>query len=70
MIDLTRLPLLNATTIAVLLLVLIGAAIYGLQHSTYTRRLVIGVVAVIGFLAGLAYIIGVVTRNAFRLPFL
>ena len=70
MIDLSQLPPLNSTTIAVLLLVLFGAAIYGLQHSTYTRRLVIGVALVIAFLAGLAYVVIIVRQKVGPLPFL
>jgi hypothetical protein len=68
-IDLLHLPPLNATTIAVLVLGLVGAAIYGLQHSTYTRRLVIGVAAVIAFLALLAYVVATVRMRVFPISF-
>ena len=70
MMEFSQLPTLNAATIAVLLLGLLAAAVYGLQHSTYTRRLVIGVAAVVAFLLGLAYVVMVVRLKVFPLPFL
>lgn len=42
MIELFHAAPLNMTVIVALVLLLLGAAVYGVWHSAYTRRLVIG----------------------------